>query len=384
MEPMNLQTTVVFQYLQESNKRIVALQGGTRSGKTVNTLLWFVTRLLKEQNKVFTIVRDSLPSLKGSVLRDFIDLLNRLGLYSEDSHNKTENTYMLGTNLIEFVSCDQPHKIRGRKRNYLFCNEATELSYDSWVQLVFRTEERIVLDYNPSEVDHWIYDQVLTRDDIDFFITTYKDNPFLPAALVAEIERLQHADADYWKIYGLGERGSGRELIFTHMKIVDEMPEGSYFYGCDFGFNHKTALVKCALVNDEVYAEEIVYQSRLTTTDLAQVMKGLRIDNYTPIYYDYADPRSAEELTRHGFYMQPCASKDVKQSIMAVKSKPLNVTKGSHNLIKEIKNYSWKKDKTGLILDEPVKYLDDAVDALRYAISTQATAFIFKPVGGTL
>src|SRR6186713_2523588 len=301
MEQMNLQTTVVFQYLQETDKRIVAMQGGTRSGKTVNILLWFVTKLLKEQGKVFTIVRDSLPSLKGSVLRDFIELLTRLGMYSEGSHNKTENTYMLGTNLVEFVSCDQPHKIRGRKRDYLFCNEATELSYDSWLQLVFRTEGRIVLDYNPSEVDHWIYDHVLSRDDVAFHITTYKDNPFLSPDLVHEIERLQEADEDYWKIYGLGERGSGRELIFTHMRLCDTMPEGSYFYGCDFGFNHKTALIKCAIVDDAVYAEEVIYQSRLTTTDLAQIMKGMDMDRYTPVYYDYADPRSAEELMRHGF-----------------------------------------------------------------------------------
>jgi phage terminase large subunit len=346
------------------------MQGGTRSGKTVNILLWFVTRLLKEENKVLTIVRDSLPSLKGSVLRDFIDLLTRLGMYSENNHNKTENTYMLGTNLIEFVSCDQPHKIRGRKRNYLFCNEATELSYDSWLQLIFRTEDRTVIDYNPSEIDHWIYDHVLSRPDVDFYITTYKDNPFLSDDLVHEIERLQEADPDYWKIYGLGERGTGRELIFTHYRLCDSMPSGKVFYGCDLGFNHKTALIRCIMSNDAIYAQEVVYQSRLTTTDLAGIMKGERIEKNTPIYFDYADPRSAEELTRHGFKMIPCAAKNVRESIMAIKSKPLNVMSDSANLIKELKNYSWKKDKTGMILDEPVKYLDDAVDALRYAVFT--------------
>lgn len=377
---LNIKSTRVFQLLTESLNRICVFQGSARAGKTYNIILWYVVKLLGENNKVFTIVRDSLPSIKGSVLRDFIDVLNALGIYKEANHNKTESTYMIGTNLVEFVSADQPHRIRGRKRDYLFINEASELEYDAWVQLNLRTTGKVVLDYNPSMADHWIYSVVLTRDDIDFHIVTYKDNPFLDQSVIDEIEKLQYVDEDYWKVYGLGERGSGRELIFTHWKVCDQLPPGDYFYGCDFGFNHKTALIRCIIQDEAVYADEVVYESRLTTTDLAKTMKGLQIDTHTPIYYDYADPRSAEELTRHGFYMIPCATKDVKQSIMAVKGKPLFVTKDSINLIKELKNYSWKKDKTGMILDQPVKFLDDAIDALRYAVSTNVSAFVFRPV----
>lgn len=367
----DIQATRVFNILQDSKNRIVVLQGSARAGKTYNILVWFVVKLLKEQGKVLTIVRDSLPSIKGSVLRDFIDVLNGLGMYDERLHNKTEATYMLEGNMIEFVSADQPHRIRGRKRDYLFINEASEIDYDAWVQLNLRTTGRVVIDYNPSMVaDHWIFTFVVTRDDIDFHIVTYKDNPFLDQSVIDEIEKLQYVDEDYWRVYGLGQRGMGRELIFSHWKTCDSMPDAGYFYGCDFGFNHRTALIRCAIIDDVVYADEVIYESRLTTTDLAKTMQGLQIDKYSPIYFDYADPRSAEELTRHGYNMQPCASKDVKQSIMAVKSKPLFITSNSVNLIKELKNYSWKKDKTGMILDEPVKYLDDAIDALRYAVST--------------
>jgi phage terminase large subunit len=158
------------------------------------------------------------------------------------------------------------------------------------------------------------------------------------------------------------------------------MPEGESYYGLDLGFNHPTALVRCVPLEGAVYAEEMIYESRLTTTDLAKIMKGLSINPHTPIYYDYADPRSAEELERHGFRMVPCASKDVRESIMQVKSRPLFITQNSHNLIKELKHYSWKKDKSGKILDEPVKYMDDAIDALRYAVSTDIAAFKFEPM----
>lgn len=86
------------------------------------------------------------------------------------------------------------------------------------------------------------------------------------------------------------------------------------------------------------------------------------------IYCDYADPRSIEELNRHGFNAEPCERKDVKESILKIKSMPLYVTQRSAKLIKELKNYKWKTDKDGKVLDQPVKFLDDGVDALRYSV----------------
>ncbi len=58
-----------------------------------------------------------------------------------------------------------------------------------------------------------------------------------------------------------------------------------------------------------------------------------------------------------------------------VKSMPLFITRRSTNIIKEIKSYKWKTDKDGKVLDEPVKFNDDAMDAMRYAIYTR----MFKP-----
>ena len=171
-----LQTNKVYEILQDSEKRITVMQGGSRSGKTYNILIWFIVKLLQENGKTLTVVRQSLPSIKGTVLRDFIDILSKLGIYSEDNHNKTDQVYSLNGNIIEFVSADQPQKIRGRARNYLFCNEANELSYEAWMQLIMRTEGKIVIDYNPSDVSSWIYDTVIPRDDADFHITTFMDN----------------------------------------------------------------------------------------------------------------------------------------------------------------------------------------------------------------
>ena len=368
-----LQTNKIYEILQESDKRISVMQGGSRSGKTYNILIWFIVKLLQENGKTLTIVRQSLPSIKGSVLRDFVDILTKLNIYSEDNHNKTEQIYTLNGNVIEFVSADQPQKIRGRARTYLFCNEANELSYEAWMQLIMRTEGKIVIDYNPSDVASWIYDSVIPRDDADFNITTFRDNPFLPKELVDELERLKDADPNYWQIYGLGERGLSQDLIYTHYRTTENMPEdGEIVYGLDFGFNVPTALVKVMFVEGSAYAQEMLYETRLTTNDLVDRLKVLNIDPYDEIFCDAAEPKTIEELARNGFNAKH-ANKDVTEGIRTVKGTPLYIHQDSVNLLKELKNYRWKTDRNGNKLDSPVKFGDHILDALRYSIFSKLT-----------
>lgn len=368
-----LQTNKIFEILSGSDKRITVMQGGSRSGKTYNILIWFIVKLLQEKGKILTVVRQSLPSIKGSVLRDFIDIMLKLGIYDEKNHNKTEQTYVLNGNMIEFVSADQPQKIRGRARNYLFANEANELTYEAWMQLIMRTEGKIVLDYNPSDLSSWIYDSVIPRDDADFYITTFRDNPFLPKELVDELERLKDADPNYWQIYGLGERGLSQDLIYTHWKTTEEdEPDGEVVYGLDFGYNNPSALVKVILYEGKAYVKEMLYETRLTTNDLVDKMKQLNIDPTDEIFCDAAEPKTIEEIVRHGFNAKH-ANKDVTEGIRCVKSTPLFIHHESVNLLKELKNYRWKTDRNGNKLDVPVKFSDHASDAMRYAIYSKLT-----------
>ena len=189
-----------YYHVKNSTARIQVHQGGTRSGKSFSILTAIIELCYLNENAgaVITIVRKTFPAVRATIMRDFFEILEREGIYNVDLHNKSEATYLLFGNLVEFVSIDQPQKIRGRKRSLLFANEANELDLESWRQLIMRTTgipngPAIIIDYNPSDEFHWIYDHVLTRDDHEFFQTTYKDNPFLPKSTVAEIERLQEA-----------------------------------------------------------------------------------------------------------------------------------------------------------------------------------------------
>jgi phage terminase large subunit len=299
-------------------------------------------------------------------MRDFFEILQNLDLYDEASHNKTDMIYKLNGNLVEFFSIDQPQKVRGGKRDYLFCNEANELPFEAWQQLIFRTTEKIIIDYNPSDEFHWIYDKVITRADADFYKSTYKDNPFLDKSLVAEIERLQEVDENYWRVYGLGERAVSTATIYGRFGLVDSLPSIDA-YGLDFGYNHPTALIAVNLDDDrkELTADEVIYKSNLTIADLIAEMARLEISENIPIYCDHSRPEAIEELKREGYDARP-ANKAVFDGINFVKGYKLKFTKESENLIKEARSYKWKERSDGVVLDEPVKFFDDAMDALRY------------------
>ena len=365
----SLKTNVVYEHLLDSDKRITVEQGGTRSGKTYNILLWIITSFSpNNKGKVVTICRKSFPSLRASVMRDFFEILRGMGMYREDYHNKSSNEYWLNGNLIEFISLDQPQKIRGRKRDVLYLNEANELFFEDWQQLIFRTKGKVILDYNPSDAFHWIYERIIPREDCDFYQTTYKDNPFLDGAIVSEIERLRHTDEDYWRIYGLGERGSSRATIFQY--TTGEQQGNLVAYGLDFGFtNDPTSLVKVTKQGDSLHFKEMIHSTGLTNPDISDKLASLGLTRRDEIWADSAEPKSIEELHRMGWNVKPTAKG--KDSIMAgidiLKRHKLVVTSDSPNIIKELQNYKWQEDKNGNLLNRPVDKYNHAIDAIRYA-----------------
>jgi phage terminase large subunit len=304
-------------------------------------------------------------------MRDFMEILMNMGLYNENYHNKSNSEYLLNGNLVEFIGMDQPQKIRGRKRNLLFANEANELSKEDWRQLSLRTTERIILDYNPSEEFHWIYDEVIPREDCAFFQTTYQDNPFLESTVINEIERLKETDDVYWKIYGLGERAHSRSTIFQ-FNTVKNVPEDAELlgHGLDWGYtNDPTALLAVYKKDETLYLEELIYEAGMTNTEIVKRIKQLGIT--TPIHADSAEPKSIDEVRRYGINMHGAVKgKDsVNLGIDVMRRHKLFWTEGSSNGIREMRNYKWQEDRSGRLLNVPVDAHNHLIDAARYCIT---------------
>ena len=372
MKSLNLKATVVLEKNLNATTRVVVNQGGTRSSKTYSLAQLIILKALQEKGKVYTICRKTLPALKGTAYRDFFNILEEHNLYNPDNHNKSELTYRLNNNEIEFISVDQPVKIRGRKRNTLWLNEANEFTFEDWVQLSLRTTENIYLDFNPSDPYSWIYDNVINRDDCTFIKSTYLDNPFLPEETIKEIERLKDLDSNYWAVYGLGNVASATETVFRNFDICDNIPNESTLIaiGIDWGYsNDPTACIELYRLNDDLYVKELIYTKGLTNQDIANKLKELNVNNRTEIIYDSAEPKSGEELRRMGFLMYPSkkGADSINMGIDVLRRFKINILKSSINAINEFKYYKWLTDKNGNIVNKPAtNQADHIIDAVRY------------------
>ena len=345
--------------------RYIINQGGSRSSKSISILQSLLIIAIQSKVKI-SIVRQTLAACK-SIMEDFFNLLYEYNLYERDNHNKSSATYELSNgSIFEFMGVMDPQKLRGKKRDILFCNEVNEIEEEQWLQLMLRTEGKVFLDFNPSDTDHWVYN-LMNDPQSKLIKSTYKDNPFLKKHQIQFIENLINVDENYYKIYVLGERPTNQTRIYNHFKqYVDEYNLDDYCYGCDFGWNHPISLLKTSFVENRAYVKEEIYKSNLTTADLIREMDNLNIDKRKPIYCDSARPEVIEEIRRAG-YNAKSSDKSVKEGIDKVKSMEIFIHHESTNLWREYKLYSWKTNGE-IITDEPVKLYDDGLDAMRYAI----------------
>ena len=230
--------------------RYISNKGGTRSTKTYSTLQ-FLHLLIPKADKagdITSVVSESFPHLKKGAIRDFENIIGH-PLKGDPHWNATDNvwTYDNGAKL-EFFSVDNAAKVHGSQRKRLFINEANHIAYEIFRQLAVRTSSIIFIDYNPSSVC-WIQNEVESKSNCILIKSTYKDNPFLSAEQVREIED-QKSDANWWKVYGCGLEGTLDGLIFEFEQI-DELPVKTEMdhlveiQGLDFGFtNDPTARVQ--------------------------------------------------------------------------------------------------------------------------------------------
>ena len=366
---MEIKSTVIFEKnyeaLNDPSIRFVINEGGSRSSKTYSLCQLVIIYCLQNNNKVVSIIRKTFPALRATVLRDFIEILKELNIYSVEDHNKSEHIYTFPNgSIVEFFSVDDEQKIRGRKRDIAWCNEANELYFDDFTQLNMRTENKLIFDYNPSESTSWLYE--LPQEESVLIKSTYKDNPFLPQSIRSQIEDLKRTDEALYQIYALGEKAISKSNIYSNWSFIPHRPARfvNYVYGLDFGYNHPTALMRVYWCDNDIYIEPVIYESYLTTPMLIDKMQSFNVEKTVTIVADYARPEIIAELNNAGYDVQN-ANKVVKKGIDNIKTFGV-LCQDDKAIRKEYENYKWKK-VGDMITDEPVKMWDDAMDAIRYA-----------------
>jgi phage terminase large subunit len=362
----------------EEGYPIICNEGGSRSSKSYSVVQLLIHIAISKPNTRISMVSHSLPHIKRGVYRDFKNILEQWNIWDEKDFRYTDFIYTFKNgSYIELFGLEDPDKAKGPARDILFVNEANLISKALFDQLLIRTTGQSFLDWNPADFISWVY-EVADNPKNKRIHSTYLNNiSNLSDSQIRNIEQYKDLPDDFmWKVYGLGERGSAKEIIYTQWKQYDQAPDGDVFYGLDFGYVHPAALVKVTHYEGQNYFEEIVYQSGLTLSDLSRLIKE-KLPERATIYADAAEPKSIEELYRQGFNIKP-AQKDVWAGIVKMKSYPINLHYNSKNLRREFMSYKWKKDKNDNVIEEPVKANDDLMDACRYAVFTHLTKLKFE------
>jgi phage terminase large subunit len=377
---MNLEinTTITYQNQADSQTRVTHHIGGTRSGKTWAILQWIIVQALQSKQEV-TIVRKTIPSLKRTVMKDFKDVMQLIGLWNENEFNISDRIYTLyNGSTIQFISTDDAEKLRGLKSSVLWLEEANEIDDESYFQLQIRCTGPILLSYNPTiSPYHWIR---LMQDCTRYF-TTFRDNIYLEDSVKKAIEDLQHTNQKAWKVYGLGEYVGNEKAIFE-FNTIDKMPIDAEFvaFGLDFGYSSDpTALASLWRYNNEIYIYEHCYEKGLVTKDIADMLSQV-VHGREEIWADSAEPRLIDELYRLGFNIKPVKKgpDSINFGIQVLNNYTINIPKECQNLINEFYSYEWGTDRMGKQIDKPIDFNNHLIDAARYAammtLSNKATA----------
>jgi phage terminase large subunit len=372
-----LNKTTAQQKIARLRKRVRVVRGGTSASKTFSIIPLLIDYAIATPKSEISIVAETIPQLRRGALRDFLKIMDLIGMYDDSRFNKSSLVYTFSNgSYIEFFSADMSAKLRGARRDVLFVNECNNVEWEAYYQMAIRTRKFIYLDYNPV-AEFWVDTELIKDKDTDFVVLTYKDNEALDKSIVQEIEKARDKAetseywANWWRVYGLGEIGQVQGTIFTNWHQIDNVPQEAKYIGIglDFGYsNDPTAIVMVYKWNNEFILDEIAYQKELSNKAIADILKpygGL-------VVCDSAEPKSIADLRSYGINATPCVKgKDsIINGIQKIQALDrIHITKRSTNLIKEFRGYVWKTDRNGVAMNEPIDFLNHGVDAIRYILS---------------
>lgn len=366
--------TTSIQKIRKIKERKKVIQGGSSSGKTYAILTILIDYAIRNAGTSISVVSESMPHLRRGALRDFLNIMKSTNRFFDERFNKSSLTYTFyNDSYIEFFSADSPDKLKGARRNILYINECNNISYEAYQQLSIRTSGDIYLDYNPDRT-FWAITDVSNEPDAKRIVLNYKDNEALPQNVIEqfEINKKKAETSEYWKnwcrVYIDGLVGSLEGVVFNNWSEIDRIPEEARLIGVgiDFGFtNDPTAAVAVYKFNDEIILDEVLYRTGLTTGDIDKL---LDINKSVEIWADSAEPRTIQELKNRGWRI--FGAKKGKDSILyginLIQEYNLLVTSRSENLINELQNYQWLKDREGNKINVPIDAFNHMIDAIRY------------------
>ncbi len=383
---------VYIPYLKKQDTRYEIYYGGASSGKSVFVSQKKVYQHLKEPGHKTLVVRRYKSTVRGSVFAEIRNTIYdwKLQPIFHIPKGKQDFDIQCKANGNEFIftGLDDVEKLKSIQGiTDIWVEETNEITEEDFHQLDLRmrgkrkVRKQITLTFNPVSALSWLkryfFDQ--KKENTTVLHTTYSDNlRFIDKEDWQIIENLKEEDYIYYQIYGLGEWGTARAIIYSNYVVEDFEHDPKTYYdtlfgGLDYGFNHPAAFLLMGMKDREVYIIDEVHQSHLTNPEFIELVKEKfheRDLQYwdVPLWSDHELDR-IEEFNQEHFDVQLAEKKVlVKNQIDFIKRIKLHIHPRCVNTIREIGGYKWRETRDGDVLDDPVKFRDDAMDAKRYGI----------------
>jgi phage terminase large subunit len=376
-----IQQTTALRKISGLKKRIKVIRGGQGAGKTISILILLINHASSKANKEILIVSEELTKMRLTVIKDFVKVMQLAGIYQE-SHFLAGTLYRFKNgSFIKFIGLDKEDVGKGLRCDIAYFNEVNKIDFESYRQVASRAN-KIFCDYNP-DAEFFIDKEVIGRDDCDFLQLTYADNELLDENERKEI--LSYKDKGYnpdgtilneywanlWNVYGLGNIGSLRGVVFSNWTDIEQLPQEAKLlgYGADWGFtNDPTTLIGIYKWNGQYIFDEIIYQKGLVNSEIANMYKAKGVDRSVTIWGDSAEPKTIQDISNYGYRIKGADKKkdSVMFGISLMQEQKFLVTKQSTNLIKELRSYIWDTDRSGKQINKPIDAFNHCIDAIRY------------------
>lgn len=374
--------------LFDYSHRFEVYMGSAGSAKSYFITQKLIVRACNEKIKILvcrrygTTIRNTCFSLFKEILAKW-QLTPYIKIRETDFNIKFPN----GSEII-FMGLDEETKLLSLNGvGAIFIEEAFEVPKSIVEQLNLRLRgstpnQQIYLAFNPISKNSWLYDFCEKNPPTSFIYThsTYKDNPFLNAEYVAELEELYKRNPAKARIFCDGAWGVDAEgLVITNWRAEEFNPMEfaaaglEHRAGIDLGWIDKTAIIDSLYdrENKIIYVFNEFYKSGCQLSEIAAAIDNLQLKK-TKIYVDSAEPRSIQFLKNEGINAVGCAKgKDsVKAGLMFLQDNLIIVHPSCRNFIMELENFSYIKSKqTGEWTEDTTHEWSHAIDACRYAYS---------------
>ena len=360
--------------------------GSAGSAKSYFITQKLIIRGLNEKIKILVCRRYG-TTLRNSCFALFKEILNKWKIINLCNVNNSNMIITLpnGSEII-FLGLDDETKLLSISGiTCVFVEEVFEVPKDIVEQLNLRLRggsknKQILMAWNPININSWLYSFTKNLpEDAIYIHSTFRDNPFLDAQYIKQLESLYKTNPAKARVFCDGEWGVNPEgLVLTNwtkqefdpMELAQTLEHRA---GMDLGWVDKSAIIDSLYdrENKTIYVFNEFYKSGCQLSELATKIKEMSLQK-CKIRVDAAEPRSIQYFKNEGINATPCSkgNDSVKAGLMFLQDHKIIVHPKCNNLITELENFSYIKSKiTGEWTDDTTHEFSHAIDALRYAYS---------------